>query len=57
MIAIARFEPSLPPNSFGKAIPVVPGASARLRISRISSSHSSLGRPPRSQSVRASSRR
>ena len=55
--AIPRLLPSCPPYSFGNEYRKMPAASARRRASRSNSSHSSLGRPPRSQSVRASSRR
>ena len=44
MIAIARFEPSWPPSSFGQRVAQVAGASARRRISPSSSSHSRRGR-------------
>ena len=55
--AMPRLVPSRPPYSFGNAYRKCPAASARLRASASSASHSRLGRPPRSQSVLASSRR
>ncbi|SIA34356.1 Uncharacterised protein [Mycobacteroides abscessus subsp. abscessus] len=57
MTAIPRLDPSRPPNSAGKGYRKCPATSARLRASPSNASHSLLGRPPRSQSVRESSRR
>ena len=55
--AMPRLVPSRPPYSFGNAYRKWPARSARCRASASSASHSRLGRPPRSQSVLASSRR
>ena len=57
MIAMPRFEPSEPPRSSGSAQRRKPALSARRRISRSRSYHSSRGTPPFSKSVRAYSRR
>ena len=50
--ASAKFEPSRPPSSAGSAKRHRPARSARLTISSSRSSHSRLGMPPLSKSVR-----
>mmetsp|Transcript_30262 Transcript_30262/g.85345 ORF Transcript_30262/g.85345 Transcript_30262/m.85345 type:complete len:359 (-) Transcript_30262:68-1144(-) len=55
--AIQRFPLPLPPNSGERTRRRCPARSERRRISASSPSHSLLGRPPLSKSVRAHSRR
>ncbi|CAM5737346.1 hypothetical protein MAUB1S_01826 [Mycolicibacterium aubagnense] len=57
MTAMSRLVPSRPPNSRGSPYRSQPAASARRRISSSRSSHSRVGTPPFSRSVRANSRR
>ena len=56
--AMPRFVPSWPPYSLGERVAVVAGrVGAPARLARAAPPTPSFGRPPRSQSVRASSRR